>query len=174
MHYLFEVTAKPGYTIEQYAQAWVRASELIQQAPAHRARGCTARLAMRAPRWQSPHGRARPRGMPLGPASLNRELCRRSLSPKRLLWRSVLSVSSRPPSGRCCRLIGSSRCLQGSMRVITHLGHASALGVRCRLSLILQRPPARTYSDVRGTSKPLIQRCTLRPHDHLLLSRDFM
>jgi len=33
MHYLFEVTAKPGYTIEQYAEAWVQASELIQQAP---------------------------------------------------------------------------------------------------------------------------------------------
>jgi hypothetical protein len=33
MHYLFEVAAKPGYTIEQYAEAWVRASELIQQAP---------------------------------------------------------------------------------------------------------------------------------------------
>ena len=33
MHYLFEVTAKPGYTIEQYAEAWMRASELIQQAP---------------------------------------------------------------------------------------------------------------------------------------------
>ena len=33
MHYLFEVTAKPGYTIEQYAEAWVRVSELIQQAP---------------------------------------------------------------------------------------------------------------------------------------------
>ena len=33
MHYLFEVTAKPGYTIEQYAEAWERASQLIQQAP---------------------------------------------------------------------------------------------------------------------------------------------
>ena len=33
MYYLFEVTAKPGYSIEQYAKAWVRASELIQQAP---------------------------------------------------------------------------------------------------------------------------------------------
>ena len=33
MHYLFEVTAKPGYTVEQYAEAWVRASELFQQAP---------------------------------------------------------------------------------------------------------------------------------------------
>ena len=33
MQYLFEVTAKPGYSIEQYAEAWVRASELIQQAP---------------------------------------------------------------------------------------------------------------------------------------------
>ena len=33
MHYLFEVTAKPGYTIGQYAEAWERASQLIQQAP---------------------------------------------------------------------------------------------------------------------------------------------
>ena len=33
MHYLFEVTAKPGYSIAQYAEVWVRASELIQQAP---------------------------------------------------------------------------------------------------------------------------------------------
>ncbi len=33
MHYLFEVIAKPGYCIEQYAEAWVAASELIQQAP---------------------------------------------------------------------------------------------------------------------------------------------
>ena len=36
MHYLFEVIARPGYTIEQYAEAWVRASELIQQAPGAR------------------------------------------------------------------------------------------------------------------------------------------
>ena len=64
MHYLFEVTAKPGYTIEQYAEAWVRASELIQQAPGRRARGCTERSAMSAPRWPLPLGRARPRGMP--------------------------------------------------------------------------------------------------------------
>ena len=33
MHYIFEVTAKPGHSIEQYAKAWVRASMLIQQAP---------------------------------------------------------------------------------------------------------------------------------------------
>ena len=33
MHYIFEVKAKPGYTIEQYAAAWARASGLIQQAP---------------------------------------------------------------------------------------------------------------------------------------------
>ena len=32
MHYLFEVAVKPDYTIEQYADAWVRASKLIQQA----------------------------------------------------------------------------------------------------------------------------------------------
>jgi heme-degrading monooxygenase HmoA len=33
MHYIFEVTAKPGHQIEQYAEAWERASQLIQQAP---------------------------------------------------------------------------------------------------------------------------------------------
>jgi hypothetical protein len=32
MHYIFEVHMKPGYRAEQYADAWVRASELIQQA----------------------------------------------------------------------------------------------------------------------------------------------
>jgi quinol monooxygenase YgiN len=33
MHFIFEVKIKPGYTAEQYAHAWVRASEIIQQAP---------------------------------------------------------------------------------------------------------------------------------------------
>ena len=33
MYYIFEVTAKPGYDIDQYALAWMRASELIQQSP---------------------------------------------------------------------------------------------------------------------------------------------
>lgn len=36
MHYLFEVHIKPGYTAEQYADAWVRASEIIQRAPGAR------------------------------------------------------------------------------------------------------------------------------------------
>ncbi len=36
MHFIFEVHVKPGYTAEQYAQAWVRASRLIQQAPGAR------------------------------------------------------------------------------------------------------------------------------------------
>ncbi|WP_192036245.1 antibiotic biosynthesis monooxygenase family protein [Halomonas sp. YLGW01] len=36
MKYLFEVRIKPGYTAEDYADAWVRASELIQQAPGAR------------------------------------------------------------------------------------------------------------------------------------------
>ena len=36
MHFLFEVHVKPGYTAEQYADAWVRASEIIQQAPGAR------------------------------------------------------------------------------------------------------------------------------------------
>lgn len=33
MHFVFEVHVKPGYTAEQYADAWVRASRLIQRAP---------------------------------------------------------------------------------------------------------------------------------------------
>jgi len=33
MHFIFEVHVRPGYTAEQYAEAWVRASRLIQQAP---------------------------------------------------------------------------------------------------------------------------------------------
>lgn len=36
MHFIFEVHVKPGYTAEQYADAWVRASRLIQQAPGAR------------------------------------------------------------------------------------------------------------------------------------------
>ncbi len=33
MHFIFEVHVKSGYSAEQYAAAWVRASEIIQQAP---------------------------------------------------------------------------------------------------------------------------------------------
>lgn len=36
MKYIFEVTVKEGHTAEDYAEAWVRASELIQQAPGAR------------------------------------------------------------------------------------------------------------------------------------------
>ena len=36
MLYLFEVHIKAGYTAEDYADAWVRASRLIQQAPGAR------------------------------------------------------------------------------------------------------------------------------------------
>lgn len=36
MHFVFEVHVKPGYSAEQYADAWVRASEHIQQAPGAR------------------------------------------------------------------------------------------------------------------------------------------
>lgn len=33
MHFIFEVHMKPGYPPERYAEAWLRASELIQRAP---------------------------------------------------------------------------------------------------------------------------------------------
>ncbi len=36
MHFIFEVHLKPGYTAQQYADAWVRASRLIQRAPGAR------------------------------------------------------------------------------------------------------------------------------------------
>lgn len=32
MHFVFEVHIRPGYTPEQYAEAWIRASRMIQQA----------------------------------------------------------------------------------------------------------------------------------------------
>lgn len=36
MKYLFEVHIRPGHTAEEYAEAWVRASEIIQRAPGAR------------------------------------------------------------------------------------------------------------------------------------------
>ncbi|SDW14345.1 antibiotic biosynthesis monooxygenase family protein [Marinobacter mobilis] len=36
MKYIFEVRIRDGYSVEQYADVWVRASELIQQAPGAR------------------------------------------------------------------------------------------------------------------------------------------
>jgi len=36
MLFVFEVRVKPGYSAERYAQAWVEASRLIQQAPGAR------------------------------------------------------------------------------------------------------------------------------------------
>ena len=36
MKFLFEVRFRPGFTAEQYADAWVRASEIIQTAPGAR------------------------------------------------------------------------------------------------------------------------------------------
>ncbi|WP_317932917.1 antibiotic biosynthesis monooxygenase family protein [Halioxenophilus sp. WMMB6] len=33
MKFIFEVTIKPGFQVEEYAAAWVAASSLIQQAP---------------------------------------------------------------------------------------------------------------------------------------------
>jgi quinol monooxygenase YgiN len=36
MKFIFEVRMKAGYTVEEYADAWVRASEIIQQTPGAR------------------------------------------------------------------------------------------------------------------------------------------
>ena len=70
IHYLFETTAKPGYSIEQYAEAWMRASELIQQAPGaqgtrlHRKIG-EERTALAIATWESKAARdASPASLP--------------------------------------------------------------------------------------------------------------
>ncbi|MCU5783085.1 MULTISPECIES: antibiotic biosynthesis monooxygenase family protein [Alloalcanivorax] len=36
MKFIFEVRMKPGYTVAEYAAAWIEASEIIQQAPGAR------------------------------------------------------------------------------------------------------------------------------------------
>ncbi len=36
MIYIFKVAVKPGYSAEAYAEAWVRASEIIQRSPGAR------------------------------------------------------------------------------------------------------------------------------------------
>ncbi len=36
MKFIFEVRMKPGYTVEQYAAAWVEASRIIQRTPGAR------------------------------------------------------------------------------------------------------------------------------------------
>lgn len=36
MHFIFEVHLHPGYSAEEYADAWIRASEIIQRAPGAR------------------------------------------------------------------------------------------------------------------------------------------
>ncbi len=36
MKFIFEVYIREGHTAEEYADAWVRASEIIQQAPGAR------------------------------------------------------------------------------------------------------------------------------------------
>ena len=36
MIFVFEIRTQPGYSAEQYADAWLRASEIIQQAPGAR------------------------------------------------------------------------------------------------------------------------------------------
>ena len=36
MKFIFEVRMKRGYTVEEYAEAWIEASEIIQRAPGAR------------------------------------------------------------------------------------------------------------------------------------------
>lgn len=58
MHFIFEVKMRPGYAPEKYAEAWLRASEIIQRAPGargtrlHRKIGCPDTLLAIAT-WES-------------------------------------------------------------------------------------------------------------------------
>jgi quinol monooxygenase YgiN len=36
MKFIFQVRMKPGYTVEEYAEAWIRVSEIIQRTPGAR------------------------------------------------------------------------------------------------------------------------------------------
>lgn len=36
MKFIFEVSMKPGFTVEEYAEGWLRASEIIQRKPGAR------------------------------------------------------------------------------------------------------------------------------------------
>ncbi|MGQ9427286.1 antibiotic biosynthesis monooxygenase family protein [Gilvimarinus sp. F26214L] len=36
MKFIFEVRMKPGFTVEEYAEGWLRASEIIQRTPGAR------------------------------------------------------------------------------------------------------------------------------------------
>ena len=46
MKFIFEVRMKPGFTVEEYAEGWVKASKIMQQTPGargtylHRKLGC--------------------------------------------------------------------------------------------------------------------------------------
>lgn len=69
MKYIFEVTIKPGFVAEDYAEAWVRASTLIQQAPG--ARGTELHRSLRDPQkliaiahWDSKAARDAMEGTP--------------------------------------------------------------------------------------------------------------
>lgn len=76
MLYLFEVRVKPGYTAEQYAEAWVRASRIIQRAPGargtrlHRKLG-DSRVLLAIASWDSKTARDR---MEAKPDELVREI----------------------------------------------------------------------------------------------------
>lgn len=62
MHFIFEVHVREGHTPEQYADAWVRASRIIQREPGalgtrlHRIFGATDRLVAIAS-WESKEAR---------------------------------------------------------------------------------------------------------------------
>ena len=62
MHYIFEVRAKPGYSIEAYAEGWMAASALIQRAPGARGTRLHRKIdepdvALAIATWDSKHAR---------------------------------------------------------------------------------------------------------------------
>ena len=106
MHYIFLVTVNDGYSIEQYAESWTRASELIQRAPGaqgtrlHRMVGDERRALAIAP------GRAKPPGMP--PPRSRALTFKLLLNPRRTGSQFNSSGSLKRPSGRCCPTVSKS------------------------------------------------------------------
>lgn len=62
MKFIFEVHMKPGHTVEEYAEGWLRASEIMQQTPGargtylHRKIG-DASVALAIAHWESKEAR---------------------------------------------------------------------------------------------------------------------
>jgi hypothetical protein len=52
MKFIFEVRMKPGYTVDEYADAWIRASKIIQRTPGARGTYLHRKIGDPTTRWR--------------------------------------------------------------------------------------------------------------------------